>query len=89
MNVAVAYGGREEIVEAVRSHLQSELAKGREPAEITDELSVEKISPHLYTSELPDPDLIIRTSGECDYLGFALAKRVFRILLLRYVLAII
>lgn len=77
LNVAVAYGGREEIVEAVRSHFISELAKGRAPARITDELSVENISPHLYTSDLPDPDLIIRTSGEVRLSGFLLWQSVY------------
>ena len=77
LNVAVAYGGREEIVEAFRSYLKSELAEGKEPIQIADELSVDKITPHLYTSNLPDPDLIIRTSGEERLSGFLLWQSAY------------
>jgi short-chain Z-isoprenyl diphosphate synthase len=77
LNVAVAYGGREEIVEAFRSHLKSELANGKDPAQIADELSEDKITPHLYTSDLPDPDLIIRTSGEIRLGGFLLWQSAY------------
>ena len=56
LNVAFNYGGRDEIVHAV----QAIIRKGIAPEAITEEL----ISEHLYTSGLPDPDLLIRTSGE-------------------------
>jgi undecaprenyl diphosphate synthase len=56
LNVAFNYGGRDEIVHAVR-HI---VADGTPPEEITEET----ISSYLYTGGLPDPDLIIRTSGE-------------------------
>jgi undecaprenyl diphosphate synthase len=56
LNVAFNYGGRDEIVHAV----QAIIRKGIPPEAITEEL----ISDHLYTSGLPDPDLLIRTSGE-------------------------
>jgi short-chain Z-isoprenyl diphosphate synthase len=77
LNVAVAYGGREEIVEAFRSHLKAELAAGKDLAQAADELCVEKITPHLYTSNLPDPDLIIRTSGEIRLGGFLLWQSAY------------
>ena len=58
--IAINYGGRDEIVRATRS-VADDIAAGRlSPAEITDEL----ISSRLDTWELPDPDLVIRTSGE-------------------------
>lgn len=77
LNVAVAYGGREEIVEAFRRYLKSELADGKVPDEIASELSADKITTHLYTSNLPDPDLIIRTSGEIRLSGFMLWQSAY------------
>jgi len=56
LNVAFNYGGRDEIVHAVRQIVR----EGTPPDEITEDL----ISQHMYTHPLPDPDLIIRTSGE-------------------------
>lgn len=59
-NVAVAYGGREEIVQAVRQIAREVRDDGLKAEDITQET----ISKRLYTGELPDPDFIIRTSGE-------------------------
>jgi tritrans,polycis-undecaprenyl-diphosphate synthase [geranylgeranyl-diphosphate specific] len=59
-NVAIAYGGRQEIVQAIRG-IASEVAAGKLRAQDIDEST---ISEHLFTSDLPDPDLILRTSGE-------------------------
>jgi tritrans,polycis-undecaprenyl-diphosphate synthase [geranylgeranyl-diphosphate specific] len=59
-NVAIAYGGREEIVQAIR-RLAIQVAAGTlRPEEIDDR----KVSENLYTAHLPDPDLVLRTSGE-------------------------
>ena len=77
LNVAVAYGGREEIIEACREHLNAELTAGKDLAQVADELSVDRITPHLYTSNLPDPDLIIRTSGEVRLGGFLLWQSAY------------
>ena len=77
LNVAVAYGGREEIIEACREHLNAELAAGKDLAQVADELCVDQITPHLYTSNLPDPDLIIRTSGEIRLGGFLLWQSAY------------
>lgn len=58
--VCLAYGGREEIVDAVR-----DVAAAHADGEISlDSIDTEQISRRLYTSNLPDPDLVIRTSGE-------------------------
>ncbi len=59
-NVAIAYGGREEIVQAIR-RLASQVAAGTLRPEDIDDRSV---SANLYTADLPDPDLVLRTSGE-------------------------
>lgn len=77
LNVAVAYGGREEIVEACRGHLNAELLAGKDLAQVAKELSVDQITSHLYTSNLPDPDLIIRTSGEIRLGGFLLWQSAY------------
>ena len=58
--VCLAYGGREEIVDAVRK-VAEEHSKGEIKLE---EIDTNKISSKLYTANLPDPDLVIRTSGE-------------------------
>lgn len=60
LNLAVAYGGREEILKAIKEIAQEAIEGKIDPKSI-DEATVRK---HLYTSDLPDPDLILRTSGE-------------------------
>ena len=72
VNIAVGYGGRREIADAVRSLLQSHAAEGRSIEEVAELLDVEHIAEHLYTRGQPDPDLIIRTSGEQRLGGFLL-----------------
>lgn len=72
VNVAVGYGGRREIADAVRSLLLSESAKGRTLEELAETVDVEHIASHLYTKGQPDPDLVIRTSGEQRLGGFLL-----------------
>ncbi len=70
VNVAIAYGGRRELRDAVRSLLASEAAKGTSLDQLADTLEIDHISEHLYTAGQPDPDLIIRTSGEQRLSGF-------------------
>jgi undecaprenyl diphosphate synthase len=66
--LALSYGGRTEIIEAIRS-IAAKVQKGAlEPAEITEEM----FSQHLYTKDYPDPDLLIRTSGEMRVSNFLL-----------------
>jgi len=60
LNIALAYGGREEILQAIRK-IAEDVEKGEiKPEEITEE----DFSKYLYTKDIPDPDLILRTSGE-------------------------
>lgn len=70
INVAVSYGGRHELTDAVRSLLAEEAARGTSLAELAEHLEIDQISEHLYTRGQPDPDLIIRTSGEQRLSGF-------------------
>ena len=72
VNVAVGYGGRREIADAVRSLLTEHAAKGASLEEVASFLDVEHIAEHLYTKGQPDPDLLIRTSGEQRLSGFLL-----------------
>ncbi|SDG88925.1 short-chain Z-isoprenyl diphosphate synthase [Sinosporangium album] len=72
VNVAVGYGGRREIADAVRSLLQEHASKGASIEDLVEVLDVEHIAEHLYTRGIPDPDLVIRTSGEQRLSGFLL-----------------
>jgi short-chain Z-isoprenyl diphosphate synthase len=72
VNVAVGYGGRQEIADAVRSLLAEHADQGTSMTELSRVLSAEHISEHLYTKGQPDPDLVIRTSGEQRLSGFML-----------------
>jgi len=72
VNIAVGYGGRREIADAVRSLLQEQAARGTSIEQLAEVLDVEHIAEHLYTKGQPDPDLVIRTSGEQRLGGFLL-----------------
>jgi len=72
VNIAVGYGGRREIADAVRSLLQEHAGRGTTIEELAEFIDVEHIAEHLYTKGQPDPDLVIRTSGEQRLGGFLL-----------------
>ncbi|MBF4768400.1 isoprenyl transferase [Nocardioides agariphilus] len=72
VNVAVGYGGRREIADAVRSLLHEHAERGTSLEELAEVIDVEHIAEHLYTKGQPDPDLVIRTSGEQRLGGFLL-----------------
>jgi short-chain Z-isoprenyl diphosphate synthase len=70
VNIAVGYGGRREIADAVRALLRDHAGQGTSIEELADLIDVEHISEYLYTKGQPDPDLVIRTSGEQRISGF-------------------
>jgi short-chain Z-isoprenyl diphosphate synthase len=76
VNVAVGYGGRREIADAVRSLLAEKARDGVSIEQLAQTLDVEHIAEHLYTRGQPDPDLVIRTSGEQRLSGFLLWQSV-------------
>ncbi len=77
LNVAVGYGGRQEIVDAVQNLLAERKARGLGLDEAMAEVTPENIEKYLYTFDLPDPDLIIRTSGEVRLSGFLLWQSAY------------
>src|SRR5699024_3040907 len=72
INIAVGYGGRHESVGAVRNLIREGVASGIPSRDIAELVTVETITSHLYTKGQPDPDLVIRTSGEQRLGGFLL-----------------
>ncbi|HEX5496318.1 MAG TPA: isoprenyl transferase [Mycobacteriales bacterium] len=76
VNIAVGYGGRQEIADAVRSLLLEHADRGTSIEELAEVLDIDHIAEHLYTRGQPDPDLVIRTSGEQRLSGFLLWQSV-------------
>jgi undecaprenyl diphosphate synthase len=66
LNLAFNYGGRQEIITAVNRAIS-----------LGEEITVDSVSRHLYTSEFPDPELIIRTSGEQRLSNFLLWQSAY------------
>lgn len=77
VNVAVGYGGRQEIVDAVQNLVQDCADQGISAQDMAAHVTVESITEHLYTKGLPDPDLVIRTSGEQRLSGFLLWQAAY------------
>ena len=76
VNVCVGYGGRQELTDAIRSLLLEKASEGHALADVASTLEVDDIAEHLYTKGQPDPDLVIRTSGEQRLSGFLLWQSV-------------
>ena len=77
LTIAANYGGREEIADALRSLIRDCAAQGLTLEEAAEVVTPEAIGRHLYSPSLPDPDLIIRTSGELRLSGFLLWQSVY------------
>lgn len=76
VNVAIGYGGRHEITDAVRALLRERAEKGFTLEDVANVLTIDDIAANLYTAGQPDPDLVIRTSGEQRLSGFLLWQSV-------------
>ncbi|WP_341463975.1 polyprenyl diphosphate synthase [Dermabacter hominis] len=76
VNLAIGYGGRREIVDAVHSLIDEEIARGGDLASLRDTVSEAAVGNHLYTAGQSAPDLLIRTSGEQRLSGFLLWQSV-------------
>jgi short-chain Z-isoprenyl diphosphate synthase len=77
LTMAVGYGGRQEIVDAVRELVTGLVADGVPPEDLAACIDAESVQAHLYTADLPDPDLVIRTSGESRLSGFLLWQSAY------------
>jgi short-chain Z-isoprenyl diphosphate synthase len=77
LNVGVGYGGRQEIIDAFRGYLQERFMRRDRPEDILEGLTADSLGKHLYTYDCPDPDLIIRTSGEVRLSGFMLWQSAY------------
>ncbi len=77
VNVAIGYGGRQEIADAVQSLVRQQQAAGLDGEGLVEAITVDAIGEHLYTSGQPDPDLVIRTSGEQRLSGFLLWQSAY------------
>jgi short-chain Z-isoprenyl diphosphate synthase len=77
LTIAIAYGGREEIVDAIRSVLSEAMRDGASLREAIDRISLQAIGQHLYAGASSEPDLIIRTSGEVRLSGFLLWQSAY------------
>jgi short-chain Z-isoprenyl diphosphate synthase len=77
LNVGVGYGGRQEIIDAFKSYLHESFARRDRPEDIVEGLTADSLAKYLYTYDCPDPDLIIRTSGEVRLSGFMLWQSAY------------
>lgn len=77
LTFALAYGGRQEIADAVRRLIADRAKQGISIEEIIESVTQEEIGRYLYAADLPDPELIIRTSGEVRLSGFLLWQSAY------------
>src|SRR5712691_7452589 len=77
LNIGVGYGGRQEILDAVRGYLRDSFTRHDPPEDVLQGLTPEAVGKYLYTYDCPDPDLIIRTSGEVRLSGFMLWQSAY------------
>ena len=77
LTIALAYAGRQEIVDAVRDLVGTLTEEGVEAEQLAERIDADGIGANLYTAGLPDPDLVIRTSGEARLSGFLLWQAAY------------
>ena len=77
LNIGVGYSGREEIIDAVKGYLHDSFMREDTSRAIIHGLTADAVGKYLYTPDCPDPDLIIRTSGEVRLSGFMLWQSAY------------
>lgn len=77
LNIAMGYGGRQEIVDAARDLVADLSREGLAPQEMAARIDASSLASHMYSADLPDPDLLIRTSGESRLSGFLLWQSAY------------
>ena len=77
LNIGVGYGGRAEIIDAIKGYLKDGFVRRDSPEDILEGLTADAVAKYLYTYDCPDPDLIIRTSGEVRLSGFMLWQSAY------------
>jgi short-chain Z-isoprenyl diphosphate synthase len=77
LNIAMGYGGRQEIVDAAKDLVAELVEKGVPEDELASQISSDALAAHMYSADLPDPDLLIRTSGESRLSGFLLWQSAY------------
>lgn len=77
LNIGVGYSGRQEIIDAVKGYLHDSFVRHDSPEDIGQGLTADAVAKYLYTYNCPDPDLIIRTSGEVRLSGFMLWQSAY------------
>lgn len=77
LNIAMGYGGRQEIVDAAKDLVAELIAQSVPEDEIAERIDSDALAAHMYSSDMPDPDLLIRTSGESRLSGFLLWQSAY------------
>ena len=77
LNIAMGYGGCQEIVDAAKDLVSSLVEEGIPSDEISERIDADALASHMYSADMPDPDLLIRTSGESRLSGFLLWQSAY------------
>lgn len=77
LNIAMGYGGRQEIVDAAKDLVSELVEQGVAETEIAGRIDADALAAHMYSADMPDPDLLIRTSGESRLSGFLLWQSAY------------
>jgi short-chain Z-isoprenyl diphosphate synthase len=77
LNIAMGYGGRQEIVDAAKDLVTRLAADGVSAEDMAAHIDANTLARHMYSADVPDPDLLIRTSGESRLSGFLLWQSAY------------
>jgi short-chain Z-isoprenyl diphosphate synthase len=77
LNIAMGYGGRQEIVDAAKDLVGRLAAEGVKAEDMASHIDADSLARHMYSADVPDPDLLIRTSGESRLSGFLLWQSAY------------